>query len=280
MFIYLSQQKRGKMNKAISKIISGAGTIIHSLVIPLFVLVFTIYYKPAGPYEFLNMDNASYGFNVTMLFCIILVSLSITRGWLYLIGKYKGLSAMIYILWCAAEILVASLFCSLYIVLMSKETLPFFEVAGSAYIYLLATVIYPYGFLSLGFELYSRDKEGENPVDDNSLIRFYDEYKKLRFVIAPEAVIYIKSEENYVQIHYLDRNRVKKFILRSSMRALEEDLSKHGLVRCHRSYFINPPFIRIVHRDDSGQIVARLKQEGLESIPISRKYQDEISRLL
>lgn len=141
------------MNKAISKIISGAGTIIHSLVIPLFVLVFTIYYKPAGPYEFLNMDNASYGFNVTMLFCIILVSLSITRGWLYLIGKYKGLSAMVYLLWCAAEILVASLFCSLYIVLMSEETLPFFEIAGSAYIYLLATVVYPYGFLCLGFEL-------------------------------------------------------------------------------------------------------------------------------
>jgi DNA-binding LytR/AlgR family response regulator len=53
--------------------------------------------------------------------------------------------------------------------------------------------------------------------------------------------MFIKSEDNYVQIHYLDRNRIRKFILRSSMRALEE---------------------------------------GLESIPISRKYQDKISMLL
>ena len=90
----------------------------------------------------------------------------------------------------------------------------------------------------------------------------------------------IKSEDNYVQIHYLDRNRTRKFILRSSMRALEEDLSRHGLVRCHRSYFINPSFIKIVHRDSSGLIVAELNQDGFESIPISRKYQDEISRLL
>ena len=64
------------------------------------------------------------------------------------------------------------------------------------------------------------------------------------------------------------------------MRALEENLSRHGLVRCHRSYFINPSFIKIVHRDGSGLIIAELSQEGFESIPISRKYQDEITRLL
>ena len=89
-----------------------------------------------------------------------------------------------------------------------------------------------------------------NPVqEDHSLIRFHDEYGKLRFVIAPDVLIFIKSEDNYVQIHYLDKGRPKKFILRSSMRALEETLEKHGLVRCHRSYFINPSFIRIVHSD-------------------------------
>ena len=80
--------------------------------------------------------------------------------------------------------------------------------------------------------------------------------------------------------HYLDKGKAKKFILRSSMRALEDTLAKHGLVRCHRSYFINPPFIRIVHRDESGLIVADLNQEGYESIPISRKYQDVVMKVL
>ena len=279
MYIFVPIKFGIKMNNAIDRIISGAGTIIHSLVIPVFFLIFTIYYRPAGACELLTMENSSFAFNVTMLFCIILVSLSITRGWLYLIGKYRDMSALPYLMWCLAETLIASLFCSMYIVLMS-EKLPFFEVAESSFLNLLAIAVYPYGFLWLGFELYFRDREQANPAEDNSLIRFYDEYKKLRFVIAPEAVIFIKSEDNYVQIHYLDRNRVKKFVLRSSMRALEEDLSKHGLVRCHRSYFINPLFINIVHRDESGQIVAQLKQDSLESIPISRKYQDEITRLL
>ena len=92
--------------------------------------------------------------------------------------------------------------------------------------------------------------------------------------------MFIKSEDNYVQIHYVDRNMTKKFMLRSSMRALEDDLSKKGLVRCHRSYFINPLYIKIVHKDEAGLIVAELKQDGFESIPISRKYQDAITKLL
>ena len=268
------------MKKISNEIISGASTILHSLVVPVFILLFTIYYRPYGTFELFNMENASFTFNVTIMFCIVLLSISITRGWLYLLGKYRTVSQSLYLIWTIGEILIASLFTSLYLVLISQDHLPFFEVSRSVFMKLIATSIYPYGFLWLGLELYSRNIEGEKSADDNSLIRFYDEYKKLRLVIAPEAVLFIKSEDNYVQIHYIDQHRTKKFILRSSMRALEEHLSKHGLVRCHRSYFINPAFIKIVHRDSSGLIVAELKQDGFESIPISRKYQDAITRLL
>lgn len=269
-----------KINSTGNIVISGASTIMHSLIVPVFILLFTIYYRPYGAYDVLHMEHASFAFNATILFCIVLVSISITRGWLYLIGKYKVISRTVYLLWCIAEILVASLFTTMYIILMDKETIPFFELAASSFTMMLATGIYPYGFLWLGLELYAKNNEDQVTPEDHSLIRFYDEYGKLRFVIAPEAVIFIKSEDNYVQIHYLDKGRTKKFILRSSMRALEEGLEKHGLVRCHRSYFINPAFIRIVHRDEAGMIAADLNQEGYDSIPISRKYQDVITKLL
>lgn len=268
------------MTKERNILVSGASTLLHSIIVPVFVFIFTIYYKPYGTYEMLQMEHSTFAFNVTMLFCIVLVSMSITRGWLYLIGRYKRVSRLAYFLWCIAETIVAALFMSLYIVLMSNGSLAYFETAGKVALSMIATCFYAYGFLWMGLELYSRSRDEEVRPDDNSLIRFYDEYKKLKFVIAPEAVLFIKSEDNYVQIHYMDNGRTRKFILRSSMRALEETLSRHGLVRCHRSYFINPAFIKIVHRDSSGIIVAELKQEGFESIPISRKYQEEITRLL
>jgi DNA-binding LytR/AlgR family response regulator len=64
------------------------------------------------------------------------------------------------------------------------------------------------------------------------------------------------------------------------MKGLEETRANRGLVRCHRSYFINPAYIKIIHRDSAGIIAAELKQDNHESIPISRKYQDAITRLL
>lgn len=260
--------------------LSGVCTIIHSLAVPVFILIFMTFYKPLGIHELLDMEHANFAFNATIIFCITLVSISITRGWLYLIGKYKNISRSIYTVWCVAEMVIAALFSSLYATLMLKEPVSYFEVAGTFILLITTTAIYPYSIIWLAYELYAKNNEEKVTTDDNSLIRFYDEYKKLRLVIAPEAVIFIKSEDNYVQIHYQDQNRTKKFILRSSMKALEETLAKRGLVRCHRSYFINPAYIKIVHRDNTGTIVADLKQDNFESIPISRKYQDAITRLL
>ena len=260
--------------------LSGVCTILHSLVVPTFILIFMTFYKPLGIHGLLDMEHANFAFNATIIYCIILVSTSIARGMLYLIGKYKNISRPVYTAWCLAEIVVAALFSSLYVTLMLKAHVSYFEIVGIFVLLIATTAIYPYSIIWLAYELYAKNNEEKNGTDDSSLIRFYDEYKKLRLVIAPEAVIFIKSEENYVQIHYQDQNRTKKFILRSSMKALEETLTKHGLVRCHRSYFINPVYIKIVHRDNAGIIVAELKQENYESIPISRKYQDAITRLL
>ncbi len=263
-----------------NRIVGGVSTILHSLAVPLFILFFIIFYRPRRIYELLNMENASFTFNVTILFCIILVSVSITRGWLYLIGRHRNITKQIYVAWCVCETVIASLFSALYTTLILKEPVPFYETAGTMMVLIATAGIYPYLFLWLEFELHSRDNDRMETTDNSSLLRFYDEYKKLRFIIAPEAVIFIKSEENYVQIHYMDKEKTKKFTLRSSMKALESTLAKHSLVRCHRSYFINPAYIKIIHRNSSGLIVADLKQEQFESIPISRKYHDEITKLL
>ena len=268
------------MNRTIAKIISVPGTIIHWFVIPLFTFVFCLYYRPYAMLDFLSMENVTFSFNATILLSILFVTFAMTRWGLFAIGKVRKVSGLTYLLWCVGETVISSLFCALYLVLISHTDRTFFEVSGITFMNLLTTTMYPFGIMWLCFDRYLRNEDTGNSIDESSLIRFYDEYKKLRLVIVNEAVIFIKSEENYVQIHYLDKNKTKKFVLRSSMRALEEDLSKKGLVRCHRSYFINPAYIKIVHRDESGQIVAELNQDGYDSIPISRKYQDEITKLL
>lgn len=263
-----------------NKIAEGVSVIVHTLTIPLFFLFFITFYKPYNIHALLDMEHAGFTFNATILSCIVLVSTIITRGCLYLIDRWKSISTQAYFTWCLAEMIIIALFSSLYITLMLKESASFFEVAGTTIILTVTTLIYPYVFLWLKYEILTKNRQMDNTPDENSLIRFYDEYKKLRLVIAREAVMFIKSEENYVHIYYLDKERNKKFTLRSSMKALEDTLTKRGLVRCHRSYFINPAYIKIVHKNSAGIIVAELNRPDCDTIPISRKYQDVITRLI
>lgn len=257
----------------------GLSSILHCVLVPLFAFVFVLLYNPLGIRESLSMEKSSFTFNITILLCILFVSVSISRAVMYLLRNKMTCNILVYSVWCMAETVVAALFISLYMSLMMNGAVPFFEIALTSIGKLLSISIYPYVTIYLGMEIYAKDRE-EAPLDNASLIRFHDEYQKLRLVIAPEAVLFIKSEENYVQIHYTDGNRVKKHVLRSSMRALEENLTRHGLVRCHRSYFINPKHIKMIHKDSSGTVLAELNQNGYEGIPISRKYHEELTRLI
>lgn len=259
-------------------LLSGVSATLHALVVPLFSFVFTILYKPFDIPTVLEMESGSYTFNITILLCIVLGSMMLTRGALYLMRERLPAGDFYYALWCLGETVVAALFASLYITLMLNGTRGYFEIVGVTVGQLFGIAIYPYAILYLGLKLYAERNKEE--VDPSKLIKFYDEYRKLRFVIASEAVVFLKSEENYVQIHYVENSKTKKFVLRSSMRALEESMGLHGLVRCHRSYYINPDHVKMIRKEPSGVVVALLKEENYEPIPISRKYQEEMMRVL
>jgi len=262
--------------------VSGMSCILHAVVVPLFAYVFVIIYQPFNMNGYLEIGTLPFIAHLSILFSILLATFAITRTLLYFFGEKLIVGKRVYALWCLGEVLLSGLFSALYIALMMQNESSFFEVARIALGIMFCISIFPYGFLFLGLDTYMRIKEAESKKeeDNSSLIRFYDEYRKLKFIIASEAVVFIKSEDNYVQIYYMDQQKMKKQILRSSMRALEDVLSKHGLVRCHRSYFINPDYIRMLHKDTSGTLVAELSQEGGEAIPVSRKYQEEITKLL
>ena len=117
-------------------------------------------------------------------------------------------------------------------------------------------------------------------VDEKTLIRFYDGQKRLKLVVSSTAVLYIEAEENYVHIVHLDNGRVRDYTLRSSMRALEDTLSRHKLVRCHRSYFVNPAHVDMLRKDENGYALAVLDREGVKSVPVSKRYYENLTAIL
>lgn len=267
------------MEKRRKLLFGGVSAVAHTLVVPLFAFVFTVLYRPFDIAAALEIGGVDYTFNITMLYCILLGSVAITRALLYAFSRSITPTTLIYGALCLGEVVVASLFGALYVTLMADGAATYFEYVGGVFSRMCGIVLYPYVVLYLCMELRAAAQD-EEVVDSSALIKFYDEYQKLKFVIDSSAVVFLRSEENYVNIHYTDAGRTKKFVLRSSMRALEEQMVRHGLVRCHRSFFINPDHIKMIRKEPSGVVVAELAVEGMEPIPISRKYQDEVAKLL
>ncbi|MCQ2141696.1 MAG: LytTR family transcriptional regulator [Bacteroidales bacterium] len=253
--------------------------VIFFLVIPLFFMGFMLLYEPMGAREFISAGRGLYAFNVTMMMCIALLSLVGTRLPFHFIWRNHSLHWLWYAVWCLGEIFVIACFHALYLYLMYKGGIPYFSVLARCFGLDLMTMIYPYVILLLAIEVKAQSESGLEESSDE-LVRFTDTYMRVKLVIAPSAILYIAAEENYVRISYMDGEILKDYVLRSSMKAIEQLVQKHGLVRCHRSYFINPKRIKVLRKDAEGQIVADLAIPTASKVPVSKRYYDALSDLL
>ena len=96
----------------------------------------------------------------------------------------------------------------------------------------------------------------------------------------PQSVLYIAAEENYVSIYYLDNGKIKEYVLRNSMKAIDEICQDNGLVRCHRSFYINPAHVKVLRRDRDGVMFAELDADDVRHIPVSKTYYNRLADML
>ena len=70
------------------------------------------------------------------------------------------------------------------------------------------------------------------------------------------------------------------FELRATMSSLEEIANRYSFVRCQRSFYVNPAHVTVLRKEVGSLIFADLDTPGLPSIPVSKRYYDELSKLL
>ena len=263
------------MNKFPSIMTALRGNLSFVVALPLFWLSFVLLYQPQMWVKLLDMETASLNFNATIIMCILLGVVLISRGILLAVHNTLRMNWSRSIQWELCEVLAMSMFAALYVTLMYHGEYPYFHVVGKCLYALLLTMIYPYVVLNLAFA-YVGEKEKE--VYDDSLMRFVDNTQKLKLMIASSAVLYVEADENYVHVRYMEGERVKDYPLRTSMKSLEELMQKHGLLRCQRSYYINPNHIKVLRRDKEGVISAELDVPNQKSIPVSPKYYEAVAK--
>lgn len=258
---------------------STSSQILYTLICPAFFMVFVLLYKPMDSENFFVAGRNMFSFNLTLYSAIILVMTALLR-FAFRFVEARKISIQSYIIWCAGEIILTSLFCALYMCLILKGEIPYFKVLGECLTLNATTLIYPYAIISLALQANERAGGSIESQDENKLIKIHDENKKLKLVIDSASVIYIESEENYIRIHYNESGKLKEYVVRTSMKSLEDLLSKYGIIRCHRSYFINPSHVRVLKKMAEGVIVAELDSNDLPSIPVSKRYYDNLSNIL
>lgn len=252
--------------------------LLHTIVLPVFFFAFMLIYRPVDAQQLFG--NSFFGVHITLVACIVLVT-SILIRLLYYFLPMK-LNYTLYIFWCLAEMIFMSFFVALYIWLVLYRELPYYEILTESFQILSLTLVIPYVILGLSMRVYDYHEKSliaMEPVSQKRM-RFYDQKHNLKLVLQPQTLLYISSDENYVNIYYVENDKLRSYVLRSSMKAIEEMCVENGLVRCHRSYMINPLHVKILRKDTEGVVYAELDSPQAQHIPVTKRYYPSVSALL
>ena len=257
------------------------GFFCHVLSAPLFVFGMLLLFSPTS-FDRFSITFPRYSFHVTMILCIVLVLMAISRSLFWLFNRKRksirwGQSLML----CLLEVVFSSGFTALYLWLMSSKEEAFFWFFGMTLVYLFVLMLIPYVIIDLYFLLLAKDQlifEKDRDASKEK-IRFVDERDNLKLVVATDMVLYVQSDENYVKVCYLEDSEIKFCSIRNTMKRVEDTCVRNGLVRCHRSYFINSSRVQALQKDKEFTY-AVLDVPNASRVPVSKNYYDQLSALL
>ena len=272
---------------------SVKSNILFCIAVPLYVMLFMILYTPtfglSGHDPWLIDWNQHAGLCLPIVCAIILVVLLASRSILCFALVRHRLSKREFFLWQAIEFLLCCLFCDLFLSLYFHTN--YFSTLTNIIVAGLGLFIFPYALHWTIIELLSandRLREAEETISDlrkgiekneTGAIRFADDKGSVKLVVGADRVISIESAGNYGTILYDNDGKLVRYSLRNSLKGIEEICKANGLVRCHRSFFVNLNKIKIIRRSPEGLLYAEIDRSGVEDIPVSRTYASELMRL-
>jgi len=253
----------------------------------LFALLFINIFQPFGsrgwyPY----ISDFKYFFFSSLIILIGMLVVVVSRFIMILFVKKHSITYLQYAFWVLAEIIAMSLFYSAFTKFIPEEGMnrDFLEIFHKSTVNTSLVLLLPYSILWLYFSW--RDKNNllqkmsvEDPtagVQRKNSIAFPDEKGELRITIMLENLLYIDSSDNYVTIHYLNKSKLSHFLIRNTLKWMDENLTNDSqLVRCHRSYIVNLDKVKVI-RKNKGGIIMELDIVNTPDIPVSTTFYERV----
>jgi DNA-binding LytR/AlgR family response regulator len=117
-------------------------------------------------------------------------------------------------------------------------------------------------------ELTLKANKPVNPVEN---VTITDENGKVAMNVQLRNIVYFKSEDNYILLYYKFENELKKELIRTNLKKLEQELRQPNLIRIHRSYMINSQNLLSAVKTSRGYKV-RMEVEPQHHLPVSATY--------
>jgi hypothetical protein len=128
-------------------------------------------------------------------------------------------------------------------------------------------------------QLKQHPQKPDGPVPSgNTLLKLAGENQNEQLQLPAAALRYLQAADNYVEIHWMTAEGMRKAILRGSMRSFAEQLAPHSsFFRCHKSFLVNRQHIQHISGNAQGY---KLKLEGVEAlVPVSRALNADLKQL-
>lgn len=278
------------MNRTIPAYLTQKKNLIKFLIFTaIFSLVFINIYKPFGSGEWKSFTQTAFFLFSGIIVIAGIGILSLSRLFMYKISIKSPLTYWQYFVWIIVEIGIIALIYSFITKFAFHVDEDFINLFTFAFLYTTLILFFPYITTWLYFALQNAEKviqemtHEENFIDllpdKNMLVHFRDERGTLRISIVTSNILFIESADNYVVIYYLNKGKVSHFMLRNSLKVIEEKYANSTLVRCHRSYIINIDKVKIL-RKDKDAIYLEMDIDNIPDIPVSKSYMPKIVQLI
>ncbi len=253
----------------------------------IFSLAFVNLYRPFESARWVDVTEVGY-FLYSCLFVFVgICVIALSRILMYIFVKRVSMSYLEYIIWLIMEVVILSGFYTLYVIWINP-TLEFFKyddlltVFREVNINTFLVVFIPYlvSWLYINnISLRKRVSELESlGLSQVGVINFLDEKGENKLSLSSNSLIYIESADNYVEINYVSQNKINKFLLRNSMKRMEEILVGTNVCRCHRSFIVNMEHVTAMRRNGD-ELEMEFRIPEIKKIPISKTYAEKVSEM-
>jgi hypothetical protein len=269
--------------KPVPSYLNEKGNIVRLILFTaLFALVFINIYAPFGANKWFDLTQLEFFTYSSLVILTGVLVVVISRIIMYYYGRNHLLNYYWYFTWIFAEIMAMALFYALFQKFFLKDVRIFPEIVKQSARNTALVLLLPYSIMWLYLSWREKKEQIERMAGITALsgnvrdmIPFYDDKSVLKFSVKKENLLYLESAENYINICYLSKGKISKYLLRDTLKNMEENFSGTEIIRCHRSYIVNFEKVKVIRKDKDG-LKLELDTPSAIDIPVSKTYVDNV----